>query len=236
MGKASRNKRNRQINQAPCARGAGRATVAKQSGADDPLFVPSSNGARFDVFVNGIRISGHALVLGCLVEGNHQFLARVEEGANTLGKSCVDLLFTATATGTDFDILGVAVVLEAQACLELLTMWAGSQEKNEMLERHLRHLLSCAVADRHGFPSVFAREHLKDHFARSRKRGEENIGALVETSNLMGFGREAQLLLGEIKAEALADFERQALEALLAPRVKTTRAAHSLRTFKEAHE
>ena len=33
-----------------------------------------------------------------------------------------------------------------RACLEILTVAAGTQEKNELLERHLRHLLGCSAA------------------------------------------------------------------------------------------
>ncbi len=226
MGKASRAKRDQRTNLACGAR----AVTKPQSlaAAAAAAYPASSNGATFYFFVNGIRMSGHEAVIACLVDDESLHLQRLEECVQALGKSCLDLVFTHPITGADVDVLALAVSFTAKGCVEMLTVIAGAQGRGDMLARHLNHLLACVASKFDSKPTTFARAHLKEHFARSRKRGAQNVAALVQHAQAAGFGSAAALLIGEIDAEELADFERRELEVALTPRAKTRSAAKAL--------
>jgi hypothetical protein len=210
VGKASRTKRDSRIKKTCSARAATGAVSLAQAAA--AAFLPSIKGARFEFFFNGIRLGGHEAVIACLVEDEFLHLRRLEEGAQAFGRSCLDLLFTHPISGADLDILALAVAFEAKGCIENLTVLAGEHDRYDMLNRHLNDLLSCVDSKIDGTVANFARAHLKEHFTRSKKRGAQNVDALVQHAQAAGFGNAAALLMGEIEAEELADVERRELD------------------------
>lgn len=226
MGKASRTKRDSRIKKACSARAAtGKKSLAK---AAAEAFLPSIDGSRFELLVNGIRQDGHEAVIACIVEDDFLHLGRLEECVQAFGGTCLDLVFTHPISGANLDALALAVSFKAKGCTEILTVFAGAHERYDVLTRHLNHLLSSVNLKIDGTVGNFARAHLKEHFIRSKKRGAQNVDALVQHAHAAGFGPEAALLMGEIEAEELADYERCELEALLAPQANTRSAAKSL--------
>ena len=229
MGKASRAKHERLINQAANF-GSTQGPTKGLHEARGPVFpfAPLDNGAAFNVFVNSVCSSGHQMAFSCLENDNYLFLNQLEEGAATLGKSCLDLVFVHPANGLAVNIFSLAVGLKAEHCLAVLSMIAGRLGRFDMVSMHLDHLFSCFGLAGCGDIPAFARATLKNHFARSRKRGSQNVAALVQHAQAAGCGSAASILIGEIEAEELADFERRELEVLLAPRANTRSAAKAL--------
>lgn len=227
MGKASRAKRDRLTKHA-CNAAAAAVPRNPMVSAAIAAFPASSNGPSWEFFVNGTPMGGHELVIACLVQDESRLLAQLEEGVGVLGKSCLDLLFTYPVPGADLDVLMLAVQFRAKRCVEILTVMAGAQGRGDMLVRHLNHLLACADSKIEGETAAFGRAHIKEHFVRSRKRGSENVAALVQHAQAAGFGAAAAILVGEIEAEELADFERRELEVFLAPLAHARSAAKAL--------
>lgn len=224
MGKASRAKRDQRTNQT-CSAGAAAQPFTNAALAHVSA---SSNGLSFKLSFNGVLMSGHELVIRCLDEDNFVLLHYLEKDVGVLGWTCFDLLFSHDSVGAKIDIFTLAVACEAKRCIEILTVMAGEQGRADMLTGHLNHLLACVGANADGKPLAFARAHLKEHFARSRNRGAQNVAALVQHAQAAGCGSAAAILIGEIEAEELADFERRELEVLLAPRANTRSAAKAL--------
>lgn len=216
MGKASRAKRERLINQEANV-GSTQGPTKELPQARGPVFpfAPLDNGAAFNVFVNGVCSSGHQMVFSCLENDNYLFLNQLEEGAATLGKSCLDLVFVHPANGLAVNIFSLAVGLKAEHCLAVLSMIAGRLGRFDMVSMHLDHLFSCFGLLGCGDIPAFARATLKNHFARSRKRGTQNVAALVQHAQAAGCGSAAAILIGEIEAEELAEIEKRELDAAI---------------------
>jgi hypothetical protein len=213
MGKASRAKRDRRINQAT----SGGVTPAQdQRGGFVTGIEASGDSASIRIFVDDFEMTFGDAVVFCLIKGDAMLLETIEEGVNMVGKTCLDLRFAHPRSGlANADVLGLAVAFEAESCLNLLVVTAGRTERWDQLALHLSGLLSCVDRAEANRPATFARRRLKQTFARTDARS-------------IGFGPQADRLVAEIEAEELAAAESHELEAFLAAAPRGRSAARAL--------